>query len=505
MTSSTASKTLAIISSLPLEDGSLWGSRAIPSQVEDLEAILDLSGPRRHYLLKGRGMSKTTDIAALAIGVLLNEAPALSESYCYAGDAAQAALTYGAINGFITRAGLQSRLKMEATKVTNTSTGAALFIETSDGPSSFGKRPYLQIVDELGVWPNVHNHRELWSAIVSSVAKVENSRLVVITTAGSPTGIGAQQWAKAEASEHWRAVRRPGPPPWWSEADIAATREDLTASQWKRLIDCEFAEGDDSLASPEDIEASIRADHVVLEPSAANKYYASLDIGTRRDLSAFAIGHSESRPGGRVHVIDRIIYWRPQDYGGKVDLSAVQAAVLRECRRYGVSELWFDRMQSEQMTTNLEKEGLKTKEFVFSTASTNKLARTLWSALRDRTLSIPDDEEVRDEFLSVRLVETGAGTVKLSNPPGTHDDIPTAVAMVLVALSEQPASTYSAISVPQARPLGSDRYVQAAKGGNHALGVGELRRMPSSPSGALLAGANRQGSGYRPVHTGRRF
>ena len=68
----------------------------------------------------------------------------------------------------------------------------------------------------------------------------------------------------------------------------------------------------------------------------------------------------------------------------------------------------------------------------------SRLAKALYGALRDRALSLPDDEETRAEFVTTRMVETGPGTVKIVNPPGAHDDIVTAVCIVVVDLTSRP-------------------------------------------------------------------
>ena len=88
--------------------------------------------------------------------------------------------------------------------------------------------------------------------------------------------------------------------------------------------------------------------------------------------------------------------------------------VSRPSRRASVQSrrLRFDRMQAEQLTTNLARAGFRPAEFAFSNAGANRLARLLYNALRDRALGLTDEEETRLEFLSTRLVETGPGTVK---------------------------------------------------------------------------------------------
>lgn len=187
----------------------------------------------------------------------------------------------------------------------------------------------------------------------------------------------------------------PGPSPWWSEADVESTRADLTAPDWRRQILCEWAESDDSLTTPDDVEAAIRGGSTVLEPRPGVPYLAALDVGTRRDLTAFAVG--------------------PPPAGVRVDLAEVEAVALRVCRQYR-TRLRLDRMQAEQMTASLERAGVTVREYVFSAQGANRLARDIHGALRDRALSRPDDPEVRDEFLSTRLVKTAPGVVKLPIP-----------------------------------------------------------------------------------------
>jgi len=236
---------------------------------------------------------------------------------------------------------------------------------------------------------------------------------------------------------------------------VAATQADLTPAEWRRLILCEWAQGDDALTTPEDVAACIRPGSSVLSPRPGVEYVAALDVGTRRDLTALVVGHVERRPAGRVVVIDRVLYWRPADGAtadrGRVDLAEVEAAVLRLCREYRVRRLRFDRMQAEQMTTNLARAGVRTDEYVFSASGASRLARGLFVALRDRAVELPDDDELRAEALTVRMVETGPGTVKMSNPPGSHDDVLTAVGMVIADLTERPDAGVVTVTVPQGR------------------------------------------------------
>ncbi|MCV7528065.1 hypothetical protein M3D91_011075 [Micrococcus luteus] len=477
-----------LLAGLVMEDGRRWGEVAHPFQRADASAVLAQDGPRRHFLLRGRGMSKTTDVAAMTLALLLCEAPERSRSHVYAVDADQAALFADAFAGFVGRTpGLAGAVDVKARTVTVRGTGASLTIETSDGASAYGTRPWLTVVDELSMWPSTQNYRQLWGAIVSAVPKVPGSRLVVIGTAGPPSGLGAEVWESVQAAPSWRTARTPGPSPWWSEADVESTRADLTASDWRRLILCEWAEGDDSLTTPDDVEAAIRGGSTVLEPRPGVQYVAALDVGTRRDLTALAVGHRERRAEGPVVVVDRVLYWRPPA-GGRVDLAEVEAVVLRVCRQYR-ARLRFDRMQAEQMTANLERAGVTVREYVFSAQGANRLARGIHGALRDRALSLPDDVEVRDEFLSTRLVETAPGVVKLSNPRGSHDDIVTAVGMIVADFMERPDDSGARATVPRGvlppRALGGGF---RESGGARGAGLPGMPLGRPGPYGARIPG-----------------
>jgi len=444
-----------ILGALVLEDGRTWGEAAHEWQKTDARAVLSSEGQQRHNLLRARGMSKTTDTAGMALSLLLAEAPRLSRSHVYATDADQAAIFMDALAGFVQRTpGLAGAVNLGARSVTVRATGASLTVESSDGASAYGTRPWLTVVDELGVWPSTANYRRLWSAIISAQPKVPDSRLVVIGTAGSPAGLGAEVWAQAEESPHWHTAKRPGPSPWWTETDVEAVRASLTSSEWRRLILCDWAEGDDALTTPEDVDACIRSGIATRAAVPGVKYVAALDIGTRRDLTALVVGHTETRNAGRVVVIDRVLSWKPAP-GQRVDLGEVEAAAQRLCREYS-APLRFDRMQAEQLTGNLTRAGIRTEEYIFSAAGASRLARSLAVALRDRALELPDDEETRREFLTTRLIETAPGTVKLQNPAGAHDDIVTAVGMIVTDLMARPEIGRGSVTVPRGKAAKRD-------------------------------------------------
>lgn len=431
---------LDLLLALRMEDGRTWGETATDWQLDDAAAMCGdaESGPRRHYAVRARGGSKTSDAAGVALALMVTEAPKRSRSYLYAADSEQAGELLDALSGYVARTpGLAGAVVMGATSLQVKATGATLSVESSDSASAWSKRPWLVVVDELTSWPATRNYTSLWTAIVSSLPKRKDSRLIVLSMAGSPTHFAAGIWQLAKTSADWRASNIPGPCSWWTAADVESTRASLTPAEFRRFILAEWVETDEALSSAEDVAACVRAGDAVLPPQPGVTYVAALDVGTRRDLSALAVAHVENTAAGRVVIVDRVISWRPTGgISGRVDLADVEDTVARVCKQYS-AKLRFDRSQAEQATQNLARRGVRVDEFVFSQAGANRLAKAMFTALRDRAVQLPDDPELISELQTARMIETGPGTVKLQNPTGTHDDLAVAVGMCVVDLLDR--------------------------------------------------------------------
>lgn len=422
------------------EDGATWGELAQPWQAQDARAIIRAE-PRRHLLVRPRGASKTSDVAGIALSLLLSEAPAESRSYCYAVDRDQARNLLDALRGFVTRSPeLGELVKISANEVTVQRSGASLTVEASDGVSAWNKIPWLVMIDELASWPATDNHRTLWNAIVSALPKRRDSRLVVMSMAGSPLHFAHRLYKQAQADPGWRMSHVPGPCPWWTPEDVEQVRRDLmivTEGEFRRVILCEWVEiHEEVLAREEDVLACAR-DTTTLEPVEGTDYLAALDIGIRRDYTALAVGHVEPGDTGRRVVVDYTRHWRPSRLSRVNVHKDVEPVVLQVCRRYS-APLLFDRSQADDLVQRLSEQRVTSEEFVFSTSGAARLAKSLATALRDRRISIPDDEELIAELQTARLVESSPGVVKMVNPPGTHDDLAVVTGMLTATLLARP-------------------------------------------------------------------
>lgn len=405
-----------ILSALRLENGKRWGEAAEPFQVEDAKAILE-GKTRRHYLTRPRGGSKTSDLAGCIIALMLGEAPRGSRSYGIATDREQAGLLMDAIAGFLSRTPeVRGALETESWKVRNANTDATFLIASSDEASAWGWRPWLIIIDELANWPETRGPKVLWRAAISSLPKVPGSRLVVLTSAGSPGHWSHDILTQVVADEAWRVHQVPGPVPWLSEEDLAEQERLLTEWEYRRLILNEWATADDRLTNYDDVQACL----TLLGPQpphSKERYVIGLDLGVVRDRSVASVCHLADD----TVVLDTQEVWEG-DHANPVQLQQVEDWLYDTSRRYNRARIVFDPRFAKQIEQRLSARKVRLIEYTFSQQSVGRLAVNLHQLLRNHKLALYEDPGLIDELLNVTLEERGPGNYRIDHHSSRHDD-----------------------------------------------------------------------------------
>ena len=199
-----------VLAILSLESGERWIDAAHDFQREDAFAVLEGEEPYS-FLTRSRGSSKTTDLAAVALSVLVAADHRL-RAYWLAADADQGRLAVDAIAGFVSRTpSLAGRVDVQNRRVLVPESGAVLEVLPADAPSAWGLTPHLLLCDELANWNDGPSARRLWEAASSAVAKRSDARMVVLTTAGSPDHFAFRILEHARRSPLWRTSERDGP------------------------------------------------------------------------------------------------------------------------------------------------------------------------------------------------------------------------------------------------------------------------------------------------------
>lgn len=399
-----------------LENGHRWGSVAEPWQVEDAVAILDTTGPRRHFLTRPRGASKTSDLAGVSIALML-EAPPSSRSYAFAGDRDQASLLMDSITGFLGRTSeVRGALQTDNHKLVNPATDATLTIMASDESTAWGLRPWLVIVDELANWRTTRGPRELWRAVFSALPKVADSRLVVLTSAGDPSHWSHKILTDAISHPSWRVNQVPGPTPWVSESDLEEQQHLLPEWEYQRLHMNRWTDSPDRLTTVDDVTACVVLDG----PSPARqgvRYVIGLDVGLTRDRTVASVCHLEDNSV----VLDRQQTWAGTS-ANPVRLEDVEVWLTEAIQHYNRPPVVFDPWQAQHLAQRLRERRVRMVEFTFSNASVGRLALTMHRLLKDRQLKLYDDEALIEELGNVRLIETSPGSYRIDHDSGQHDD-----------------------------------------------------------------------------------
>ncbi len=429
---------LDLLAGLTLESGARWGDAAEPWQWEDARALLDpASSTPYSFMSRGRGGSKTTDLAGVVVAAMLAQAPAAARLYGLAADRDQGRLLIDAISGFRARTPeLAGALEVGAYRVTAARSGATLDVIAADAPSAWGLLPWFVIVDELAQWAATPGPRLLWEAVTSAVAKLDDARLAVLTSAGDPAHWSRKVLEHALADPLWRVHEVPGPVPWLDEERLAEQRRRLPESSYRRLFLNEWTASEDRLVAPDDLAAAAVLDGP-LAPEPTRRYVIGLDIGLTNDATVAAVVHGETMldPDAKGEVGTRIVLDRLEVWQGTraqpVDLSDVEAWIDLSARSYNHASVVFDPWQAVHLTQRLRSRGVRIVEFTFSAQSVGRLASTLHQLLRSRTISLPDDPELLDELANVRLVERTPGVHRIEHDADKHDD--RAIALALAA------------------------------------------------------------------------
>ena len=126
-------------------------TRRTTFQRDDALAVLEGRRPY-HFLTRARGASKTTDLAAVALSVLL-AADGRLRRYWLAADADQGALAVDCIAGFVARTeALAGRVEVQARRVLVPESGAVLEVSAGRRSGRWGLTPHWLFCDEMANW-----------------------------------------------------------------------------------------------------------------------------------------------------------------------------------------------------------------------------------------------------------------------------------------------------------------------------------------------------------------
>jgi hypothetical protein len=425
-----------------LEDGSRWGEVATPDQWADMDALLTPGGPRRHFWLRARGRSKTTDSAAASLALMLTKFGPGDELVAAAAGKDQAGLIIRKIRGLADRTReLAGCIDIQNYRVITPRTGAVLDVVSSDLATSWGRTPAWLILDEIANHPSAETAERFADSLLTALVKRADSLVLAITTPSSPAHWSYRLWTAALEDPLWRTSVVSGPAPWQSAEELASEKRRLSPAMWRRLFECEWCALEDSVADEAALAECVRHQGPLL-PRQGIPYVIGFDLSVSTDHTAVVVAHLEDVSGQRTVVVDRLEAWIPRG-GRQVDLSDVEAWIMEAARDYG-AQIVGDPFQAASMIQRIRAAGLRVKPVQFTAGNNSKRAQMLTRLVRDRCLDLPDDPDLRAEMLSLRLAEGSTpGTLRLTSDStsGGHHDRATALMLCAEELLAQPAGS----------------------------------------------------------------
>jgi len=475
------------------------GEVAAPFQAETFTALdaawrklADPSAPaaecRRLWAERHRGASKTADAAAMVVWLLAFSKRQV-RGVAVAVDRDQARVVRDAVDRLARlNPWLAGLLTVDRWRVANPVTGSELEILAADESSSYGLLIDFAICDEVALWPD----DALWSSVVSAVGKRPHAVLVCLTNCGWRDTWAWDVRAKVKADAGWRFAKMEGLAPWITAKQVEEQRRLLPGPVFRRLWEDGGRwipkEGGDALTADEMDRAVVLAGPMG-GPCFGWRFAAGLDVGTRRDFTAFVavarhVGGVERVEGEQRQVVSSTVralceagllrepsggvkyrtepatgklrlaavrVWRPADQGGRVDFDEIEEAIMRTHQRLRIARLCCDPWQAEGLIQRLRKRGLRVEAVDPTGGNLQTVASELLGAFRDSRVELYPHEQLLADLRELSVVERPRG-YRLASPrsrEGGHGDVATAFALALYG-----AKTLRAAGGPRVtRPL----------------------------------------------------
>jgi hypothetical protein len=467
---------LELLAGLTMPSGKAWGTVAAQVQRSDACAVLSERGPRRHWIGRPRGYSKTEDLAALTTVALLELLEPGREAYCAARDRDQARILVDRVRGFVRRSGLEGAFEHLGPYVIVSQSGARLEALSCDVGSAWGLSPAWCVIDELCQWPETPAARDLFDAITSGLPKVAGSRLAIITTAGSPGHWSRDVFSRAEREPSWHVSMTHTPAPWMDRDEIDEARRNLPASSFARLFANHWAQGEDRLFNAADLDACFVLEGP-LDYDSSRTYAVGVDLALRNDRAAVVTGHVDGHEVSAPLVVDQLDVFAPSK-GRDIDLERVEQLVEARSHQYHAPVV-FDPAQAWQMMQRLTRRAVRVHEHVFSAASNSRRTLLLLQLVREQQLRLPEDRDLRDEMLNLRIREVSPGQFRYDHDAARHDDRVTALSLVVDHLCSRisaPAEVYLPSGrLPRVIDSSAARSLQFGAGPSGVMRVGSIQ------------------------------
>lgn len=233
--------------------------------------------------------------------------------------------------------------------------------------------------------------------------------------------------------------------PNFPEAEWKKAQEVLDKDLFAEQYLAQFVDAASSVFKVDDIKR-ITNKNALEDPIEGESYVMGVDLAKKEDRTIITVA---KRSANRIVYIEK----HNQEY-----YPFQKRRIITVARRYNNAEVLVDSTGvGEPIFDDLFDAGLLVEDFRFSNQSKNNLINKLRIFITEGHLTIPDDEELRQELLSINKTLTPNLSIRYSAPKGSRDDMVWSLALAVWGLDAKPRKEKSLL----AKELEKARIVRA--------------------------------------------
>lgn len=349
----------------------------------------------------------------------------------------QARIIHRYCRQFLKRPSLEPLIVRETADEIELRTGVVIATLPCHAASVRGLAVAVAIFDELawyqGVTGSPIDAKELWDAVVPSVAQFPAGRIIAASTPRFASGFFYDLCQRASSGKfdderefHASTVEM---------APNLATfieRERLKdPSLARREFDAEWDSGIGAALDADSVRAAARLAPETLPPVPGTSYVIACDAGFTGDAFTVIVGHA-SEAGV---VVDRIASWRGTK-AAPVQIDPTLDAIADHARAYGDALVLLDQFSAEVIRQNLVSRGVRVEARPWTNDSKIDALAALRRTLYASRLSIPGHTTLISELVSLEQRPTPSGRPRIAAPGRSHDDFATALLALVSELAD---------------------------------------------------------------------
>lgn len=391
-----------------------YGEALDPWQEKDLLAMDDawaymarvsMQKPefQRCYLERGRGHSKTTDIAMWVIWAIM-ASPSMLYGYAAAASEKQAKLITKTIRQIRQlNPWVHDRILVFDGMVKNPLTGSTCEIVPANDKTTFGETPNFIVADELTHWFS----EDVWTTLFSGIVKVPDAVMAVISNAGYGKG-RSWQWElreKIREDQAWYFSSLDGVQASWLSAEqLQEQKRILGPKEYRRLFKNKWVtDSTDGIPDFQVERATVLAGPAKAKEHGYDWIIAALDIGVTHDRTSLVfLGCDCQRM--KLGLVNHFT-WHPSDYAsGEIRIADVEETFMLERKRLGrVDAVYADNYQAIASLQQWMELGVRCFEANFSGKQAALMAKRFVDAFRHSQVELYYDKWLNDDIFEIEV------------------------------------------------------------------------------------------------------